>query len=139
MAACTRTRPRDAGTSGQEVITQMGPADVLRALSRYAWLGTLVLAVSMLPTVVPGGPAQIKPTIQNFAISPNPIAIAPGSTVTWTNLDGAPHTVTADDGSWGSSTLGHGGAYSHVFTSPGTHTYYCAIHPFMKGTVVVTP
>jgi hypothetical protein len=82
---------------------------------------------------------QISATIQNFAFSPNPITIALGSTVTWTNLDGAPHTVTADDGSWGSSTLGHGGAYSHVFTSPGTYTYYCAIHPSMKGTVVVTP
>jgi hypothetical protein len=56
MAACTRTRPRDAGTSGQEVITQMGPADVLRALSRHAWIGTLAIAVSMLPAVLPVSP-----------------------------------------------------------------------------------
>jgi plastocyanin len=139
MAACTGTQPRDAGTSGQEAITQMGPADVLRALSRYDWLGTLVLAVSMLPAVVPVGPTQISTTIQNFAISPNPITVAPGSTVTWTNLDGVTHVVTADDGSWGSGTLEEGNSYSHVFTSPGTHTYHCAIHPFMKGTVVVTP
>jgi amicyanin len=81
---------------------------------------------------------QISATIQNVAFSPNPITIAPGSTVTWTNRDGAPHTVTADDGSWGSSTLRQGGTYSHVFTSPGSYTYHCAIHPFMKGTVVVT-
>jgi plastocyanin len=82
---------------------------------------------------------QLSATIQSFAFSPNPLTIALGSTVTWTNRDGAPHTVTADDGSWGSSTLGQGGTYSHVFTSPGTYTYYCAIHPSMKGTVVVTP
>jgi plastocyanin len=81
---------------------------------------------------------QISATIQNFAFSPNPITIALGSTVTWTNLDGVAHTVTADDGSWGSSTLGQGATYSHVFTSPGSYTYHCAIHPFMKGTVVVT-
>jgi plastocyanin len=117
----------------------MGPADVLRALSRYAWLGTVVLAISMLPAVEPGGPTQTKVTIQNFAMSPNPITVAPGSTVTWTNLDGVAHVVTADDGSWGSGTLEQGGSYSHVFTSPGSHPYHCAIHPFMKGTVVVTP
>jgi hypothetical protein len=52
------TRPRDAGMSGKEAITQMGPADVLRALSRYTWLGTLLIAVSMLPAVVPVGPIR---------------------------------------------------------------------------------
>ena len=77
-------------------------------------------------------------TIQNFAFSPNSITIASGSTVIWTNLDGALHTVTADDGTWGSGTLGQGGTYSRVFTSPGRYTYYCAMHPRMKGTVVVT-
>jgi plastocyanin len=81
---------------------------------------------------------QISATIQNFAFSPNPITIASGSTVTWTNLDGAPHTVTADDRSWGSGTLGQGATYSHVFTSPGRYTYHCDIHPSMKGTVLVT-
>jgi plastocyanin len=93
-----------------------------------------------LPTATPTRAAmQIRATIQNFAFSANPITIAPGSTVTWTNRDGAPHTVTADDGSWGSGTLRQGGTYSQVFTSPGSYSYYCAIHPSMKGTVVVTP
>jgi plastocyanin len=80
----------------------------------------------------------ISATIQNVAFSPNPITIAPGSMVTWTNQDVVTHTVTAD-GSWGSSTLGPGGAYSHVFTSPGSYSYHCAIHLYMMGTVVVTP
>jgi plastocyanin len=92
----------------------------------------------MLPAVVPVGLTQISATIQTAAFSPNPITIAPGSTVTWTNLDGVAHMVMADDGSWGSGTLGEGGSYSHVFTSPGSYPYHCAIHPFMKGTVVVT-
>jgi plastocyanin len=82
---------------------------------------------------------QISATIQNVAFSPNPLTIAPGSTVTWTNQDGVAHTVTADDGSWGSSTLGQGGTYSQVFTSPGSYPYHCAIHLYMRGTVVVTP
>jgi plastocyanin len=82
---------------------------------------------------------QVSATIQNVTFSPNPITVARGTTVTWTNLDGVPHTITADDGSWGSGTLGQGATYSHVFTSPGTYTYHCAIHPFMTGTVMVTP
>jgi plastocyanin len=83
---------------------------------------------------------QVSATIQNVAFSPNSITVARGTTVTWTNLDSMAHTVTADNGSWGStSTLGQGGTYSHVFTSPGSYTYHCAIHSFMKGTVIVTP
>ena len=93
-----------------------------------------------IPTATPT-PAvrQVSATIQNVAFSPNPLTVAQGTTVTWTNLDGVAHTVTADDGSWGSGTLGQGATYSQVFTSPGTYTYHCAIHPFMKGTVMVTP
>jgi plastocyanin len=82
---------------------------------------------------------QVSATIHSFTFSPNPLTVAPGSTVTWTNLDGVSHTITADDGSWGSGTLGQGATYSHIFTSPGSYTYHCAIHPFMKGTVMVTP
>jgi plastocyanin len=93
-----------------------------------------------LPTATPTPAAmQISATIQNVAFSPNPITIAPGSTVTWTNQDVVTHTVTADDGSWGSSMLGQGGTYSHVFTSPGTYPYHCAFHLYMMGTLVVTP
>ena len=82
---------------GKEVITQMAPAAVLSALSRYAWLGALVIAVSMLPAVLPVGPTQIRPTIQTDVFSRTPITLAQGSTVAWTNLDGVAHTVTADD------------------------------------------
>ena len=103
-----RTRLRDVVTISKEVITQMAPADVLRALSHYAWLGALVIAVSMLPAVLPVGPTQIRPTIQIDAFTRAPITLARGSTVTWTNPHGVAHTVTADDGSWGSGTLGQG-------------------------------
>jgi plastocyanin len=117
----------------------MGLADVLRALNRYAWLGTLLIAVSMLPAVVPVGPTQVEVMIQTATFSQTPVTLAPGSTVTWTNLDGVAHMLSADDGSWRSGTLEQGDSYSHVFTSPGTHPYHCVMHPFMKGTVVVTP
>ena len=102
---------------------------------------TLAATATSLPrstaTPIPAA-MQISATIQNVAFSLNTITIALGRTVTWTNLDGVAHTVTADDGSWGSSALGQGGTYSHVFTSPGSYPYHCAIHPYMTDTVVVT-
>jgi plastocyanin len=73
-----------------------------------------------------------------FRFSPSSITVASGDTVTWTNSGSAPagHTVTGSG--LASGTLHSGQSYSHTFTSPGTFSYICSIHPFMKGTVTVT-
>lgn len=78
-------------------------------------------------------------SISNFAFSPSTITVRAGSTVVWTNMDQDAHTVTATDRSFGSQPLNTGDTFRHTFTSPGTYTYLCTIHPFMTGTVVVTP
>ena len=73
--------------------------------------------------------------------SPQTITVVIGlnNTVIWTNDDSAEHTVTATDGSFGSGYIEPGQTYIHTFTTPGTYTYYCTIHPWMKGTVIVEP
>ena len=65
------------------------------------------------------------------------ITINKNVTVTWTNVDAMPHTVTADDNSFTSDELNQNDTYSHTFTTDGTFDYHCAIHTGMKGTVVV--
>jgi amicyanin len=65
------------------------------------------------------------------------VKIRAGGTVTWTNSEGVPHTVTATDGSFASEQLTSGGTFSHTFDEPGTYTYFCQVHPMMKATVVV--
>ena len=60
-----------------------------------------------------------------------------GTTVTWTNMDAVAHTTTSDTGAWDSGTLTPGASFQHTFTSPGTFTYHCMIHPYMHGTIVV--
>lgn len=75
--------------------------------------------------------------IANFAFSPTPLTITNGTTVTWTNNDTAPHTVTATDSSFTSGTLSKGDSYSHTFSSAGTVNYFCKVHPMMKAAVVV--
>jgi plastocyanin len=60
-----------------------------------------------------------------------------GGKVTWTNQDSAGHTVAAGDQSWASDTLEQGATFSHVFSTAGTFSYICGVHPSMKGTVIV--
>jgi len=74
--------------------------------------------------------------IKDFAFAPGTATVAPGSTVTWTNGDGAAHTVTFDDGT-GSGNLASGATFSRTFDAPGTYAYVCSIHSSMKGEIVV--
>lgn len=77
--------------------------------------------------------------IANFAFSPNNLELQVGTTVTWTNLDDAPHTATADDKSFDSGRLGKNESFSYTFEEAGTFTYYCAFHPSMTAIITVVP
>ena len=81
--------------------------------------------------------AQIAVSIVNFAYDPNPTTVAVGDTVTWTNNDGVPHTVTANDGSFQSDTMQPGQSFSFTFSTPGSFDYHCEFHANMSGQVVV--
>jgi plastocyanin len=72
----------------------------------------------------------------NF-FDPPDVAIEPGTTITWTNNGALPHTVTADDGSFDSGVLNPGDSFTVAFDGQGTVTYFCAIHPEMRGSVTV--
>ena len=76
--------------------------------------------------------------ISGFKFTPSEITIKVGETVTWTNQDSAPHTVTSDLGNeLGSNNLGRGQFYSHTFSQAGTFEYHCGVHPGMKAKVIV--
>jgi amicyanin len=94
------------------------------------------------PAAVSGQDAPVASdavTIQNFAFSPATVTIKAGTTLTWTNRDQDPHTVSAMSGAFRSPTLNTGQSYQYTFTTPGHFDYLCTIHPFMTATVVVTP
>ena len=78
-----------------------------------------------------------KVSIANFTFTPAQITIAPGTTVTWTNDDGAPHGLEYQDGAKGTDLLLPGASFSRQFDRPGTYDYNCSVHPYMTGRVVV--
>jgi plastocyanin len=82
-------------------------------------------------------PALSPVQIDGFRFTPVTLDIAVGTQVIWTNQQNVAHDVTADDRKYFSDTLETDETFSHTFTTPGTYTYHCSIHPFMKATVVV--
>jgi plastocyanin len=90
------------------------------------------------PAPEPGAADATTIAIVDFAFDPPALDIATGTTVTWINQGAAPHTATAEDGSFDTGQLDAGQVGSHTFDQPGTFTYRCAFHPEMRGTVVVS-
>ena len=89
-------------------------------------------------------PGSSVPSNGKFFV-PETLTVSKGTTVTWTNGDSTLHTVTsgsAESGNSGtefdSSYLAAGKTFQHQFSSSGTFDYYCTLHPYMKGKVIVT-
>jgi plastocyanin len=88
-------------------------------------------------------PGSSSPTNTKF-FEPLTINVPVGTTVTWKNSDSTLHTVTsgsAESGTSGtifdSSYVAAGKTFQHTFSSAGTFDYYCTLHPFMKGKIIV--
>jgi plastocyanin len=75
--------------------------------------------------------------IKNFAFHPSTLTVSKGTSVTVTNGDGTTHTLSAKDGSFNTGDLGGGKRATIVLNKSGTFTYFCKIHNYMTGTVVV--
>lgn len=88
------------------------------------------------PSSIGGEEATV--TIVDIAFDPPELEVSTGTTVTWTNRDAAPHTVTASDGAFDSGALNEGDTFSYTFEDAGTFDYVCEIHPGMTASVTVT-
>jgi plastocyanin len=75
--------------------------------------------------------------IRDFAFTPVELRVAAGTEITWTNRDPAPHTITADDGSFDSGEIAPGETFSIALEAGGSLAYACRIHPTMTGTITV--
>jgi plastocyanin len=103
-------------------------------------LPAIAIAAGSAPIAEPSsGGAQMGASVSivDFAFQPGYAVVSAGSTVSWYNAGAAPHTVTSSSGVFDSGTIGSGGGFSTTFWTPGTYSYYCAIHPSMVGTIQV--
>ncbi len=92
---------------------------------------------------VPQGTSDQGCEITNECYIPYEVAITVGDSVTWINDDSAAHTVTAGtiiDGPsdiFDSGLFMAGTTFSHQFNSPGEFPYFCIVHPWMDGIIMV--
>jgi len=111
---------------------------LIALLSAVVLLATASLRVSAgANTAQPGRPVTHAVDVVNDSFQPATIVVKAGEKVTWHNSDDDPHTITSTRPLFDSGGLARDDSYSYVFRKPGTYTYYCKVHPFMKGTVVV--
>jgi len=128
-----------------KIAAAVGLAAVLAAMLAPMSTLTPAFAADVAADVTPGSASKTTD-----AFSPNPLNVKVGDTVTWTNKDTQPHTVTSGTGSddpnsgkeFDSSPnfnplLAPQKTFSHKFETAGEFPYYCGLHPAMKGTVVV--
>ncbi len=94
-------------------------------------------------------------TEAKFWYSPPVVTINNGDTVTWINSDNEIHTVTSGkgisreefaqgkttgtpDGYFDSGSFNPSHSWSFTFNKAGTFYYFCTIHPWMNGAIVVS-
>jgi plastocyanin len=91
---------------------------------------------------IPPGSAVPGCENTNECYLPFEINVAVGATVSWINDDSAPHTVTSGtvpiaDGLFDSGIVMSGSVYEFTFDEAGTYDYFCMVHPWMTGKVLV--
>ena len=122
-----------------------------------ALFGVLTLVVIL--AIAPPAFAQQSQTTVNIAagdgagpdcsqtkncFNPDVLNVAPGTTVVWQNNDKVSHTVTSGNPSdnqtgtiFDSSLIPAGKSFTFTFNNPGTYNYFCQVHPWMTGEVIV--
>jgi plastocyanin len=83
--------------------------------------------------------ATVQIRIDNFTFEPAEVTIPAGTKVTWVNHDDVPHTATstARPRQFDSGTLDTDEQFSHVFATPGTFDYFCALHKHMTARIII--
>ncbi|MBI2630201.1 cupredoxin family copper-binding protein [Candidatus Pacearchaeota archaeon] len=94
--------------------------------------------VDQAPPTGASGNSQYNVEIKESSFNPSEITINKGETITWTNYDSAPHTITSDSNkALDSPTLNQGETFSYTFETSGNYNYHCSFHSSMKGKIIV--
>ena len=123
-----------------------------KSFTSYLFLG-IIFSISLI-TMTPIALADSHITINiesndtcenSSCLSEDGLSIKRNSSVTWKNNDLSPHVIlsgTQDsgrDGIFESGTIFPGEEYSFTFVNEGYYQYYCNIHPWITGMILVNP
>jgi plastocyanin len=137
---------------GPSILRRYGWSSTLAAGLLLPWLmsvpGTMARATASLAEIAPATIAAQSESatavatapqviVEHAMFGPSTLTISAGTTVTWVNHDGDLHTVTSSQGLFASPGLDSEDQFSYRFTAPGMYPYFCALHPHMKGTIIV--
>ena len=92
------------------------------------------------PISIPEGTSIVGCEATDECYIPSSAVVPAGTTVTWSNDDTAAHTVTSTDDSpmsFDSSLFLAGTTFEVTFDEPGEYPYWCVVHPWMAGTIIV--
>ena len=120
----------------------------MSTLSSLFVLMSVVSLIAIAPSAfadetVTNAPGSATPGCEPNCFIPSTVTIEAGETVTWENNDTAAHTASGGNpidgvsGVFDSSLMMAGASFSHTFDTPGSYDYYCMVHPWMEGTVIV--
>jgi len=124
----------------------------LSTLSSLFVLMSVVSMIAIAPSAfaahheitITNAPGSETPGCEPDCFIPSTATVEVGAIVTWDNTDGgAAHTASAGNptdgpsGVWDSSLIMAGQSYSYTTDTAGTFDYYCMVHPWMEGTLIV--
>ena len=100
--------------------------------------------MSVTVTNAPGSSIPGCEQTSDGCFIPSMVTIDIGGEVIWQNNDTAAHTITSGtavegpSGVFDSSLVMAGSSFSHTFDAAGTFDYFCMVHPWMAGAVMVS-
>jgi len=123
----------------------------LSTLSSLFVLMSVVSLIAIAPSAfaahhevtIENAPGSSTPGCEPDCFIPTTATVEVGAIVTWSNTDNAAHTATAGSaadgpsGVFDSSLIMAGGSYSYTADTAGTFDYFCMVHPWMEGTIIV--
>jgi len=103
----------------------------------HPWMDSVLVieGEEIIGVSIPVGSSNQQPG--QLYYDPDLITVSVGDTVTWFNDDDQLHTVTEVNNEYDSSLMSPGDTFEYTFTQEGTSDYYCIVHPWMVGTVIV--
>lgn len=94
----------------------------------------LALAVALAACREAPAPRSFAVMVHGMQFDPPELHVHPGDTITWSNADIVPHTVT---GAGFDGLVDAGASWTLTAPSRGSYPYACKLHPTMQATLIV--